>query len=98
MIRRIALQNISRCQSCKLSFQNLDCVVVRTTGTHEWTDKNSGECKTSTINVYTHFLRKCLEDNDGAFRFENIIVLKDTLKLLPASASEKFQKHNLKFE
>ena len=54
--------------------------------------EKGGESKSSSGNVYLHYLKKCLEGHDGEFRFENIIILKETLKLLPASATERFRK------
>ena len=89
--------NVSRCNACKLLFQTHDVVLVRTQGTREWTDKD-GIRKTSTSNVYLHYLSKCLTDFDGAFKFENVIVLKETLKLLPDAAIERFRNKKMKFE
>ena len=80
---------VSRCNSCKLKFQIHDVVVVCTQGTREWTDKD-GTKKSSSGNIYLHYLSKCLEGNDGEFKFTNIIILKETLKLLPDSALERF--------
>ena len=88
---------VSRCNSCKLMFQNHDVVLVRTQGTRKWTDKN-GTQKTNSGNIYVQYLNKCLDGHDSEFKFENIIVLKETMKLLPSSAAERFRKKKRKFE
>ena len=49
-------------------------------------------------NVYLHYLQTCFKGYDGKFRFESVVVLKETMSWLPESANERFAKQNLQME
>ena len=83
--------------NCKILFNHLDVVIVRTTGIREYTDTKGKQCKKSG-NIYIHYMQKCIEEYDSFFSFKKIVVLKETLKHLPADALAKFRKQGLKTE
>ena len=73
---------VSRCEQCRVAFNNSDIVLVKTAGVRERTDK-SGKIVKHTGNVYLHYLTKCLRSYDQQFSF-NAITVKRTLSFLPA--------------
>ena len=89
---------VSRYHSCTLKFQSTDIVVVKTQGEREWFDQKQGKLRKSLGNVYLHYLKKHLKEFDLTFTFSKIVVLKETIKLLPTNAVNKVKKQGLKFQ
>ena len=84
-------RQVKRCEQCRFQFTNADIVIVRTNGVREFTCPKTGKLRKQSANVYLHYLRSCLKGYDGKFQFPAIVVLRDTLKLLPDSSIEKFK-------
>ncbi len=82
--------SVKRCQSCKRMFTASDWVVVRTEGIREWTAAN-GKQKSSSGNIYIHYLRSCLMEYQQSFVFAMVTVPKSTLSYLPQEAAIKFR-------
>ncbi|XP_065060451.1 uncharacterized protein LOC135687737 [Rhopilema esculentum] len=82
--------SVKRCQSCKRAFTSSDLVIVKTEGTREWTTAN-GKQRSSTGNIYVHYLRSCLLDYQQNFEFSIITVSKQTLQLLPENAKARLE-------
>eukprot|EP00112_Aurelia_sp_Birch-Aquarium-sp1_P021630 Seg5874.1 transcript_id=Seg5874.1/GoldUCD/mRNA.D3Y31 product="hypothetical protein" protein_id=Seg5874.1/GoldUCD/D3Y31 len=82
--------SVKRCQSCKRVFTASDWVVVRTEGIREWTAAN-GKQKSSSGNIYIHYLRSCLMEYQQSFVFTMVTVPKSTLAYLPPDAAVKFR-------
>ncbi len=82
--------SVKRCQNCKKMFTASDWVVVRTEGIREWTAAN-GKQKSSSGNIYIHYLRSCLMEYQQSFVFAMVTVPKSTLSYLPPDAAIKFR-------
>ena len=91
-------QKVTRCEYCKTLFINADIVLIKTKVKRQFTGPKTGRGKYYVANVYLHYLQSCLKGYDGKFRFESVVVLKETMSRLPKSASERFAKQNLQME
>ena len=91
-------RQVKRCEQCRFQFTNADIVIVRTNGVREFTCPKTGKLRKQSANVYLHYLRSCLKGYDGKFQFPAIVVLRDTLKLLPDSSIVKFKQLKLQVE
>ncbi|XP_066934513.1 uncharacterized protein [Clytia hemisphaerica] len=88
---------VKRCEVCKRNFSVGDWTVVKTEGYRNYTDKKGKE-NTAFGNVYIHFLTGCLNDHQQNFDFGQIVVLKETLKRLPANSAQKLKDRGCSFE
>ena len=73
------LTKVTRCEYCKTLFTNSDIVFIKTKGKRQFTCPKTGKEKGHVANVYLHYLQSCLIDYDGKFRFESVVVLKETI-------------------
>ena len=72
-------------------------MLVKTEGILDYT--TAGEKRKSTSgNIYIHYLRACLIEHQQNFEFSMLRVLKSTLTYLPHNAKEKFIKQGCKIE
>ena len=91
-------QKVTRCEYCKILFINADIVLIKTKVKGQFTSPKTGRGKYHVANVYLHYLQSCLKGYDGKFRFESVVLLKETMSRLPKSASERFAKQILQME
>ena len=91
-------QKVTRFEYYKVLFTNANTVLIKAKGKREFTCPKTGKDKCHIVNVYLHYLQSCLKGYDGNFRFESVVVLKETMNRLPESASERLAKQNLQIE
>ena len=83
-------QKVIRRKYCKILFTNADIILIKTKGKRQITGPKPGREKCHAANVYLHYLQSCLKGYDVKFRFESVVVLKETMNKLPESASKRF--------
>ena len=91
-------KKVTRCKYCKILFTNAEIVLIKTKRKRELTGPKTAKEKCHIANVYLHYLQSCLKGYDGKFRFESVVVLKETMSRLAESTSERFAKQNLQME
>ena len=97
MIQKIA-QKVTTYEYWKILFTNVDIVLIKTKGKRQFTCPKTGKEKCHVVKVYLDYLQSCLKGCDGKFRFDSVILLKETISRLPESANERFIKQNLDVE
>ena len=83
-------QKVIRRKYCKILFTNADNILIKTKGKRQITGPKQGREKCHAANVYLHYLQSCLKGYDVKFRFESVVVLKETMNRLPEKASKRF--------
>ena len=83
-------KKVIRRKYCKILCTNDDIILINTKGKRQITGPKPGREKCHDANVYLHYLQNYLKGYDIKFRFESVLVLKETMNRLPESASKRF--------
>ena len=94
---KLCPKSVTRCEQCRIVFNQSDAVVVKSVGLRERTDKN-GKTVKYTGNLYLHFLTKCLQEYDQKFSFNAVTVPTRTLGFLPSGSKDKLKLKGLQVE
>ena len=89
MIQKTAPKKLSDANIAKYYLLTL-ILLIKTKGKRQITGPKPGREKCHAANVYLHYLQSCLKGYDVKFRFESVVVLKETMNRLPEKASKRF--------
>ena len=86
----------TRCEECKIVFQDDDMAVIKTKGMRQRVDKKGKLTKYYSI-IYLLFLTECHNSHDKNFLFKHIQVSICTKELLPTGCKEMLAKFGVNF-
>ena len=89
-------KKVNKCEYCKILFTNAEIVLVKTKGKRQFTCPKTGNEICHVANVYLHYLQTCLKGYDGNFRFESVVVLKQTMSRFPESTNKRSRSKSCK--